>query len=253
MAKKIILLIVISFFPIYFTLASLEINEIMYDLKTGSDEGREWIEVFNNSDSEVDLSILKLFEGDTNHKLTLVEGSTKIEPAGYAIIVSNPSKFAADWPNFFGTIFDSTFSLNNAGEVLALKDGDKIIDQYAYKGSTSGAGDGNSLKRINNVWVGAKPTPGAENQISYTSASLLTPKTTKPASIQPKQAMLPSGIDTLPTVNVTTSNNADNSISFYILVTTLIFLLGIGIRTVYLIRSKKVIAKEGEDFELLEE
>ncbi|MEK7071654.1 MAG: lamin tail domain-containing protein, partial [Patescibacteria group bacterium] len=57
---------------------ALVINEIMYDLKNGSDDGREWIEVYNNSDASVDLSTFKFFEADTNHKIVSVAGGENI-------------------------------------------------------------------------------------------------------------------------------------------------------------------------------
>src|SRR3989344_973530 len=98
------------------------ISEIMYDLKNGSDDGREWIEVYNNSDTSVDLSTFKFFEANTNHKLISVAGEENIPSLDYALIVSNAEKFQTDWPAFSGTIFDSTFSLSNTGENLILKD-----------------------------------------------------------------------------------------------------------------------------------
>src|SRR3990167_4620793 len=86
--------------------ANLVINEIMYDLE-GTDTGREWIEVYNNSNSSVDISLFKLFEANTNHALSQVGGSTSIGAQSYAIISSDPAKFKIDWPNFNGIIFDS--------------------------------------------------------------------------------------------------------------------------------------------------
>src|SRR3989344_3120797 len=167
---------ILLFMPHSTVLANLEINEIMYDLKTGSDDGRKWVEVFNNSDQEVNLSSFRFFEGDVNHKLTSVQGGETIPPKGYALIISNPAKFNNDWPNFFVTvssgippsavIFDSTFSFSNTGETLAIKNNEQIIDQYTYSASQGGAGDGDSLQKINNVWLAGLPTPGVENYIS---------------------------------------------------------------------------------------
>ena len=119
----------VFFLPHCFVLANIEINEIMYDLKTGSDDGREWIEIYNNSDVTADLSTFKLFEADTNHKLVVVSGDSKLQAESYAIIVSTPEKFGKDFPNFSGVILDSTFSLSNSGENLVLKDGDIVLYQ----------------------------------------------------------------------------------------------------------------------------
>ena len=107
------------------------ISEIMYDLKNGSDDGREWIEVYNNSDTPVDLSTFKFFEADTNHKLISVAGEANVSPLGYALLVSDFAKFKNDNPNFVGNIFDSTFSLSNTGENLILKDKDLTVAKTA--------------------------------------------------------------------------------------------------------------------------
>ena len=72
MSKKLLLVFIGVIFFSGFSLARAEvvINEIMYDLE-GTDTGREWIEIYNNSNSSVDLSSYKLFEADTNHELTI--------------------------------------------------------------------------------------------------------------------------------------------------------------------------------------
>jgi len=143
--------------------AELFINEIMYDLPD-SDEGKEWVEVYNTGPESVDFSEYKFLEADTNHKLLLAQGSPKIETLGYAIIVSNFEKFKTSNPYFAGNVFDSSFSLSNTGEKLAIVDKDlKIIDEFIYSSSIGGAGNGKSLQKINGAWLASKPTLGAEN------------------------------------------------------------------------------------------
>lgn len=147
-------------------LAGVTINEVMYDLKTGSDGGREWIEIFNNGSEAVTVatSSWKFFESDSNHSLIMHQGNPTISSGGYAVIVDDPTKFFADWPGFSGTIFDSTFSLINTGETIALKSSTTaILDEFTYLSSMGGSGDGNSLQKINGVWSGGAPTPGSLN------------------------------------------------------------------------------------------
>ncbi len=135
----------------------------MYDLE-GTDTGREWVEVYNSGTTPVDLSSYKFFEANTNHGLTLIAGDKSIPLGGYAIIVSDPEKFKIDWPSFSGSIFDSSFSLDNTGELLAIKDTDSnIVDQYTYESSTGANGDGKSLQKVSNSWVMASPTLGLSN------------------------------------------------------------------------------------------
>ncbi len=168
MLKKIILVLPCFAFLLSFNLAwaSLIINEIMYDLE-GADTGREWIEIYNDSDAAVNISSWKFFEADTNHGLVLTQGDASIGAKGYAVIVSDPAKFKTDWSNFAGTIFDSSFSLDNDGEPLALKDADlKVVNQYTYSSLSGGQGDGKSLQRISGSWVATIPTPGKTNEMA---------------------------------------------------------------------------------------
>ena len=143
--------------------ASILINEIMYDLE-GTDTDREWIEVYNSGAESVDLSGYKLFEAGVNHGLVLDTGDASVPGSGYVVIVTNPAKFKTDWPSYSGAIFDSSFSLSNEGETLAIKNSDlEVSDEYSYTSATGGTGDGKSLQKVSGSWVSATPTPGASN------------------------------------------------------------------------------------------
>jgi hypothetical protein len=126
-----------------FSNAQVMITEIMYDLKAGSDSGREWIEVYNAGPISIEANILKLFENGVNHKIS----GTILQPSSYAIIADNPDKFKADWPNYSGTLFDSAFALGNEGDSLELRDASSTLDTVSFTKSHGAAGDGNSLNR----------------------------------------------------------------------------------------------------------
>ena len=156
-------LTVLALFSLAQSVNALIINEVMYDLD-GTDSGREWIEVYNDSGSSLDIADYKFFESNTNHSLSLDSASSIIPAGGYAVIADNVTKFKADNVSFSGILFDSAFSLNNSGEALVLKDPEgNILDEYTYDVSLGAAGDGNSLQKINGVWVASVPTPGAQN------------------------------------------------------------------------------------------
>lgn len=230
----------------------MEINEIMYDLPTGSDDGREWVEIYNNSDTETDLSIFKFFEADTNHKMVLQEGSQKIFPRGYALIVSDINKFKKDWPNFSGTVFDSTFSLNNSGESLAIKNDKEIISQYFYQSSFGGDGDGKSLQKINGIWVSALPTPGGENKPEVKVApSLVPPKMSGQDPGVPKEKVLPSSETTVENAVEPIVVTAENTNFSYIFIIILVLLLGAGGGAVYFIRKRKFTHNIADEFDIL--
>ncbi len=169
MLKKIIKIcvsILVFFFYFKVAFAQVVINEIMYDLPkdSGSDIGREWIEVFNNGSKDVDLSGWRFYEAKTNHRLKLFKGNSVLHAGGYAIIADNPEKFLVDNVGFAGTIFDSSFSLKNTGEAIALRDSSLVdIDSVTYSSKQGAKGDGNSLQKINNSWAAYSPTPDHVN------------------------------------------------------------------------------------------
>src|SRR5258708_21866234 len=131
-------------FPL--SVSALSITEIMYDPE-GADTGREWIEVYNDG-SAADLSKWKFFEGGTNHGLVSAQGDATIPNGGYAVIADNPQKFLLDFPSYSGALFDSSFSLKNTRETLALKDVLlAIVASVTYDPPWGAVGDGNSLHK----------------------------------------------------------------------------------------------------------
>lgn len=142
--------------------AAVTISEIMYDLP-GVDTGREWVEIYNSGtgDALIATSTWKFFEANTNHGLILVRGSATLPAGGAAVIADDSQKFLVDWSSFSGTLFTSSFSLSNTGEILAIKsDTSTVTDQTAYDVALGGAGDGNSLQKLGGSWTAAAPTPG---------------------------------------------------------------------------------------------
>ncbi len=141
--------------------AAAAISEVMYDVP-GTDTGREWIEVQNTGASAIDLSAWKLFEANTNHKISAV-GAATVSAGGFAVVADDPDKFRIDNPGFAGLLFDSSFSLSNTGETLVLHDDTgATADSVTYDPSIGAGGDGNSLqKTASGSWIAAAPTPGS--------------------------------------------------------------------------------------------
>ena len=158
----------VSILVIILSLAAAEVqfNEIMYDVN-GPDTGHEWIEIANTGSSEVNLTLWKLNEQGTNHNLNLIAGSSTLAAGEFAVIADDAALFQQDYPDFVGTLFDSVFSLSNAGEYLALYNGSHNINAVNYS-SSWGGGNGYSLERFNAAWntsLAPKGTPGKENSI----------------------------------------------------------------------------------------
>jgi len=158
--KILILFIIASILIISYVEAEVIISEIMYDLG-GSDTGREWIEIY--SDEEVNLSGWKFYEAETNHKLILINGSEIF--SGYAVIADKPENFLLDNPDFNGILFDSTFSLKNDNETIALKDSSlNLTFEITYLSEWGGDGNNKSIQSVDDEWCEGIPTPGKENE-----------------------------------------------------------------------------------------
>ena len=121
------------------------INEILPSPE-GADAENEWIEILNQSNSEIDLANWKI--GDTMGAIkiyTLPEG-TKISSQGYLVLTRPVSKI----------------TLNNDGDGLKLTSPDgKIVDSVEY----IKAPKGQSLNRIDSSWIWSDIlTPGSLNK-----------------------------------------------------------------------------------------
>lgn len=145
------------------------INEIMYNPE-GADSGNEWVELYNSGTSTVKISEWKFSEGETNHSLSLQGGSDSLESGKYAVIADDANQFKEYYRQFFGSpydgsfsLFDSSFSLNNNGEQISIKNDTLKTDEVSYIPDWGGNGDGKSIQKFSDVWKGAIPTPGKEN------------------------------------------------------------------------------------------
>jgi len=187
--------------------AQVTITEIMYDLETGSDSGREWIEVRNMGAEEVDLGLWRLFEAEVNHHIEAAEegGATLLRAGGYAIIADNTAKFLADWSAYGGLLFDSAFSLGNVGETLILRDGELAdVDSVSYDAAWGANGDSASLQFVGGEWVAAAPTPGMENVTDGTSEENYEEEETTPSAPPVSASALPPPAPSLFTARLAT-------------------------------------------------
>ncbi len=153
------------------------INEIMYALP-GPDDKHEWVELYNNGSSQVDLTGWKFNDGNdaTNHKINTItdsktpsRGSLILDTGGYALLADDAATLAADLPNYRGTIIDTALSLSDKGATLKLlnKDGMEIATAQ-YNKEMGAYNNGKTLE-----WDGAMfkeslidgGTPGAVNTL----------------------------------------------------------------------------------------
>lgn len=161
----------------------LVINEILSN-PVGDDGGREWIEIYNGTDSSVDLTSLSIsIKGGAFVPVTSVSGGTLVGPYGYAIIgatVGGVTKFALEYPTFIGPLFKSSISLVNTGVTsLELKVAGAVVDTLS---SYTAAKEGSSYSLVGGTFVTGTPTPGEENKQLVTED--VTPTTTTPSGTQ---------------------------------------------------------------------
>lgn len=173
---------------ITFVNAAVTFSEIMYDPE-GADTGREWVEIRNDGDA-ITLTGYKFFESSTNHTIVAFQGGSILPSGGYAVIADTPAKFLEDFPNYKGLLFDSSFSLSNAGEYLAVKDSAlAILDSVTYSPSLGGQDDGTTLSLLGGAWGRGDPTPGVANIVSTKST------TTSSSGTGASQAASPPSMD----------------------------------------------------------
>jgi hypothetical protein len=109
----------------------------------------EWLEIYNKGSEPVNLTGWKFYENSTNHGLTIKQGDFIIEAGEYALIANKAESFLAKYPDYAGTLLDSTWSsLNEAGEEIGLKNSSgEIIEIFTYLSCPD-----TSLQRIDLNW-----------------------------------------------------------------------------------------------------
>lgn len=154
----------VTFLALFSAAPAVVIDEIMYD-PSGSDTDREWVEIYNNDTLDVNLTGWKFLESGVNHGLTLTNGSWVLPAGGFAVITQDSTTFLAEYLNFSGTLFDSSFDLSNSNESLVLKNSSSyVLENITYYSIWGANGNGNSLQLINFTdWCEGNPTPGFEN------------------------------------------------------------------------------------------
>lgn len=161
-----LILIIWATFP-FLVQAEIYINEIMYDLE-GSDDKKEWVEIYNDSPSEVDLKDWRFNDG-SNHILNEPpanggRGSLILPAFGYAILASDATTTIANYSSYFGIVIDTVMSLSNTSETLKIIDASgAVMDTISYNSLMGANGDGKTLQKISGSWIAAVFTPGASN------------------------------------------------------------------------------------------
>lgn len=145
------------------------INEIL-PAPQGPDDQKEWIEIFNQNQFEVDLSGWKIKDSAGTVTTFTIPDGTKIPALGFLVFSRPITKIV----------------LNNDGDEVSLlwPDG-KIVQTISY----SKAPRGQSYSRIDSEWIWTSQlTPGKENALPETKSETKTEiKKTEPIESIPKE------------------------------------------------------------------
>ena len=127
-----------------FDLLPLKISELLPNA-VGTDEGNEFIEIFNPNNTDIDLTNYVLYVGANNTKYNFPAGS-KIDAGQYLTFSNDEIKFTL---------------LNTTGNVILRSVDDTLIDETPVYDNP---GDGMAWALIDNVWQYTdQPTPGSAN------------------------------------------------------------------------------------------
>lgn len=162
MYARLVLLVLILIVPVSY---SLQISEVMFN-PSGSDSGREWVEVYNNDTESYNLTGWKLNTDSSDHSLNVPpansgQGTVVISPGSFAVIAQDAASFLNDYSGFNGTVIDSSWSdlSNSVSKTVWIKNSTVIFDNVTY----FLAAEGNSSCRINDTFISCIPAPGAAN------------------------------------------------------------------------------------------
>ncbi len=110
---------------------SIIINEINYHSTANFDPG-DWIELYNQSHSIINLADWTFKDSDDGHAFHLPANSV-IESTGFLVLCQNRHQFATCFPKVANAIGDFQFGLDGNGEMLRLYDSQgRMIDSLHY-------------------------------------------------------------------------------------------------------------------------
>ena len=162
------------------------ISEVLYDTP-GDDNGKEWVELFNGTGADIDLSGYSLASGGTDYTYSTFQ-LTGTLPAGGCFVVGGPDSSADNGMPTFDQAEDFDPDLQNSGTTAdavalfdvtasAISNSTVPIDAVVYGGSNDNgllgpdgsaapvdvedAGGGASVERVGEAWaLQLTPTPG---------------------------------------------------------------------------------------------
>ncbi len=119
---------------------------VINEIGVNGSKTHEWVEIWNKGTEYIDIKNWR-FWTTSNHILYPVTSTDSImAPNEYAVISEDSDVFLKDFPNFVGSLFDSSWSdLNDNGAEIGLRyDPNNFVEHFTYVSTTK-----NSLERSN--------------------------------------------------------------------------------------------------------
>jgi hypothetical protein len=111
--------------------STIVINEINYNSAPNFD-AEDWIELYNNNDSAMDISGWIFKDGDDLHSFTLPQ-NTVLSAHSYMVLCRDSAAFISFFPDVNQVAGNFVFGLSNGGELIRLYDREnKVIDSLTY-------------------------------------------------------------------------------------------------------------------------
>jgi len=111
--------------------SQIVINEINYNDAVGF-ETQDWIELYNNSPSSIDISDWVFQDNDETHEFIIPSGTT-MAPDSYLVLAQTKADFQIFFPAVSPVLGDFIFGLSGFGELIRLYDNSgTLIDQVEY-------------------------------------------------------------------------------------------------------------------------
>ena len=169
---------------------NLYITEVFYDTP-GKDSEEEWIELYNPTTADLDISGLILRDNSGKWKL----------PSGTVINANSTIIVAKDRDGFLGLGYDlpsnvsgMSLALSNTGDVLKLMNGDTIIDMVAWENYIE---DWNIVADTNES---IQRTSSTDTDTVEDWSGHMTPNPWITIPVEPKKIVFDTGAGTYPSI-----------------------------------------------------
>lgn len=186
-----ILILLLSSFKVH----ALVVNEIMSN-PVGDDSGREWFEIYNETDNDIDISGLTVsIKGGAPIPVSSVNGGVILMHKSYAIVastVSGGTKFLQDYGAYSGPLLKANISLVNSGNTsLQLKLGGIDYPVVTY----TAAKEGQTYSYFDSGYGAGTPSPGEVNKVVTVSEDTTQAISTQVGNQVSVSAQLPPSED----------------------------------------------------------